>query len=199
MEIDPAALDKVAAYRLMTSILVPRPIAWVGSVDEAGRDNLAPFSYFMGVGSAPPMLAISVARGRRGMLKDTARNLLATGEFTVSIVERPLLEAANLSSGAWEESEFDVAGLERGRSSTIRAPYVSAARVAMECRLRHTLDLGQTHLFVGEVVRFHVDDALLHDGAVPPEAWQPMARLGGDHYATLGEILTLPRVKPPQG
>lgn len=195
MHVDPAALDKAAAYRLLISAIVPRPIAWVGSVGPDGRDNLAPFSYFMGVGSAPPMLAFSVARGRGGALKDTARNLLATGEFTVSAVERAQLDAMHLSSGAWEESEFDVVGLERAASVKVAAPRPALARVSFECRVVQALDLGQVHLFVGEIVWGHVDDALWKEGEVDLAAWEPVARLGGDAYATLGEILRRPAVR----
>ena len=78
MVINPAEMDALGAYKLATSLLVPRPIAWVGSRAADGTDNLAPFSYFMGVSTRPPSIAISVARGRKGVLKDTASNILET-------------------------------------------------------------------------------------------------------------------------
>lgn len=195
MQIDTTGLDKATAYRLMISLLIPRPIAWVGSWDGQERDNLAPFSYFMGVSSAPPMVAISVARGRGGALKDTARNILATQEFSVSMVEEAQLEAMHRTSGAWSQSEFDVVGLERRAGSSIRAPRVAAARAAMECRLFQALDLGSTHLFVGEVLSFYVADELLKEGLVDRQNYHPVARLGGDGYTTLGEFLELPPVR----
>lgn len=195
MQIDTASLDKAAAYRLMISLLIPRPIAWVGSWDGQETDNLAPFSYFMGVGSAPPMVAISVARGRGGALKDTARNILATGEFSVSMVEEQQLKPMHQTSGAWTQSEFDAVGLERIGGVTIRAPRVAGARTAMECRLHQQLDLGSTHLFVGEVLSFFVAEELLKNGVIDRENYHPVARLGGDGYATLGSLLDLPPVR----
>lgn len=195
MELDPTTLGKASTYRLFISLLTPRPIAWVGTLGRDGRDNLAPFSYFMGVGSDPPLLAFSVARGRGGTLKDTARNVLDTGELTISMVERQLVEAMNLTSGAWEGSEFDVAGLARGYGSLVRAPFVAAARVKLEARLAQTLDLHQTHLFVVEVVRIHVADELYDGGVVRRDRYHPVARLGGDGYGLLGETFDIPRVK----
>lgn len=193
LRIDPATLDKAAAYHLMISAIVPRPIAWVGSRSAAGVDNLAPFSYFMGVASAPPMLAFSVARGRAGALKHTARNLLEHPEFTVSTVEEHDLEPMHRTGGAWEESEFDAVGIPRGEAQAVRAPYPATARVRLECRVHRAIDLGPAHLFVGEVVAFEVDDALWADGAVRIEGFHPVARLGGDLYAGLGALRRLPR------
>lgn len=195
MRVDAEALDKAAAYSLMISAILPRPIAWVGSVSAAGVDNLAPFSYFMGVASAPPMLAFSVARGRGGALKDTARNLLEHPEFTVSMVEEAQLEAMHRSGGAWDRSEFDAVGIERAWAERVRAPFPAEARVVMECRVHSAQDLGPAHLFVGEVLAFRVDDALWADGQVDLARYRPVARLGGEGYTTLGEVRNLPRVK----
>jgi len=192
MEIDPATLDKAAAYGLMIRLIVPRPIAWVGSRSARGEDNLAPFSYFMGVASAPPMLALSVSRGRAGALKHTARNLLETWVFTVSVVEEAHLDPMHASGGAWEEPEFDVLGIPRAEGSVVAAPWVAGVRAAMECRVAHVLDLDQVHLFVGEVLRFH----LAPEVAAGAEL-RPMARLGGDAYTTLGELLHRGRVNVP--
>lgn len=191
MQIDAATLDKAASYRLMISAIAPRPIAWVGSISADGVDNLAPFSYFMGVSSAPPRLAISVARGRGGTLKHTARNILATNEFTVSTVEEDLLAAMHDTSRYFAESEFDAVHLARAPSSTIAPPRPSVARVAMECRLYTALDLESTHLFIGDVLTFHVADELYKDGVVDILSYRPVARLGGDDYAFLGQRVTL--------
>ena len=195
MQLDPAGLDRAATYRLLISVIVPRPIAWVGTLDAAGSDNLAPFSYFMGVSSASPLLAFSCSRGRAGALKHTARNILANGEFTIAIPEEDLLHPMHATGANHEGSEFDAVGLERAPSVRIRPPRVARARVALECRLHHALDLEATHLFVGEVVYAHVDDALWKDGQVDITLFRPVARLGGDHYASLGDVLTVPRTR----
>lgn len=195
MEIDPATLDLAAAYRLLISAIVPRPIAWIGSRDPLGVDNLAPFSYFMGVSSEPPMLAVSIARARGGVLKHTAANLLATREFSVSAVEEPDLLTMHRTSAPWPGSEFEAVGVEKVPCSKIAASRPASARVSLECRLAHALDLGQCHLFVGEIVAFHVADELWREGAVDIAGYRPVARLGGEDYATLGALVTLPRAR----
>lgn len=177
----------------MTSALVPRPIAWVGSRSADGVDNLAPFSYFMGVSSDPPMMAISVARGRRGALKDTCRNLLETERCTVNIVSAPMLEAMHASSAPHppEVSEFEAAGVELVEGGN-GAPGVAGARVRFECRLHSAQDLRSTHLLLLEITAYELDDALVVDGRVLVEGLAPVGRLGGT-YALLGEEITLPR------
>ena len=196
MNIAAASLDRAAAYRLFISAVIPRPIAWVGSVGEDGVDNLAPFSYFMGVSSAPPMLAFSVARLRDGGLKDTARNVLATREFTVSIPEEGTLDVMHQTSAAYAGSEFDAVGIERAASRAVRPPRVAAARVALECRLHQAHEVGNSLLVVGEVIEFYVADSLWEGGEVRLTDFRPVARLGGDAYTTLGTVVRRGPARP---
>ncbi len=193
MIIDPQDQRGSHVYRLMTSLLVPRPIAWVGTRDDAGRDNLAPFSYFMGVASRPALVAVSIARrDREGSLKDTAANLLASGVCSISIVSEDALTAmhATASRLAPGESEFEHAGLEAIDCELVAAPRPAGARVALEGRLHSAHDLSTTHLCVIEIVRMHVADELLtEDGLVDERALQPVARLGPSGYASLGALL----------
>lgn len=193
MHIDPDDLRGRHVYRLMTSLLIPRPIAWVGSRSPAGVNNLAPFSYFMGVASRPPAVAISVARAGRDALKDTARNILETGVFTVSMVSDSLGEAMVQTSVSWppEVSEFDAAGLRAVSATRVPAPRPAEALACMECRVLHTHDLGTTHLIVGQVLLFDLDEGILVEGRegnplVDAAALDPLARLGGLQYARLG-------------
>ena len=195
MHLVSASLDRLAAYRLFTSAVIPRPIAWIGSVDEAGRDNLAPFSYFMGVSSAPPMVGFSAARLRDGSLKHTAKNVLATGEFTISIAEESQLDAMHQTSAPYVDSEFDAVGIARAPSVQVRPPRVAAARVALECLLRQHHEAGNCTLFVGEVVSWFVADELWNGGEVDLAGYRPLARLGGDAYTTLGQVLRRPPAK----
>ena len=197
MKIAATDLDTKAAYYLMTSLLIPRPIAWTGSRSTEGVDNLAPFSYFMGVSSAPPALAISVARGRGGRLKDTASNILDTGAFTVSIVSQDIAAAMNQTSAPFapEQSEFEATGLTPVNGDRVAAPYPAEAKISLECELIHSHDLGSTHLLVGEVVLFHLQDDLLKDGRVDARALDPVARLGGAEYAKLGDLFRLDRAR----
>ncbi|MCB9777463.1 MAG: flavin reductase family protein [Alphaproteobacteria bacterium] len=211
MYIDPQDWSGTEVYRLMTSLVVPRPIAWVGSRSRAGVDNLAPFSYFMAVSSRPAALALSIARVRRSpegplQLKDSARNVLDTGVLTVSLVSRALGPDMVDTSLSWpsDRSEFDACGLTAVSGDRVAAPFPGEAAVAMECQLAHTIDMGSTHLFVVEVLCFHVDDALVPADraddrlfAVDPRALDPLARLGGASYTALGDLFALkPRRTP---
>ena len=193
MIIDPPSQRGSHVYRLMTSLLVPRPIAWIGTRDAQGRDNLAPFSYFMGVASRPALVAVSIARrNREGELKDTAANLLETGVCSVSIVSEDALSSMHGTASRLEpgQSEFDHVGLEPVDCELVAAPRPACARVAMEARLHSAHDLGSTHLCVLEILRLHIDDALLtEDGLVDELALRPVARLGPSGYAALGALL----------
>jgi len=194
MRIDPAYLDAETAYRLITGVVVPRPIAWVTSLSSSGVLNLAPFSAFMFVSPKPPMLAISV--GRKGAIyKDTAQNILNNEEYVVHIADSSLMTAVHESS---TEHPPDVSEVEELRLSTlpgerIKVPRLAAAPIAMECRFRQCLEFGETRsrLIVGEVLVFHIRDGLLQNGKIETEALDPIARIAGPRYAKLGEIVTL--------
>lgn len=198
MVIDPPELSPLAAYKLATSLIVPRPIAWVGSQASDGVPNLAPFSYFMGVSTQPPAIAISVARGRGGTLKDTAANILSTSEFSVSVVSHGLREPMVQTSLPLpsEVSEFDANGLEHVPCDTVNAPRPTDALASMECRLVHAHDLGAAHLLVGEVTRYHLADSVLsidEKGHVTAniESLDPIGRLGGFEYCRVSDRFTL--------
>jgi flavin reductase (DIM6/NTAB) family NADH-FMN oxidoreductase RutF len=194
MLIDPAYLDAETAYRLITGVVVPRPIAWVTSLSSGGVLNLAPFSAFTFVSPKPPMLAISVGR-KGGIYKDTAQNILNNEEYVVHIADSSLMTAVHESS---TEHPPDVSEVEELRLSTlpgerIKVPRLAAAPIAMECRFRQCLEFGETRsrLIVGEVLVFHIRDGLLNNGKIETEALDPIARIAGPRYAKLGEIVTL--------
>ena len=139
--IDPDTLDKRQSYVLQTSLLVPRPIAWVGTIGADGSYNCAPFSYFMGVSSLPPIIAFAVGQRRTGP-KDTVVNIEACPEFTINIVSEAQAEAmvktsADLPHGQYE---FKLAGLIPQPSELIKAPRIANAPVQMECRLHQIVD-----------------------------------------------------------
>ena len=194
MRIDPAYLDPETAYRLITGVVVPRPIAWVTSLSATGVLNLAPFSAFMFVSPKPPMLAISV--GRKGNIyKDTAQNILNNEEYVIHIADSSLMNAVHESS---TEHPPEVSEVEELRLSTlpgerIKVPRLAAAPIAMECRFRQCLEFGETRsrLIIGEVLVFHIRDGLLQNGKIETEALDPIARVAGPRYAKLGEITTL--------
>jgi flavin reductase (DIM6/NTAB) family NADH-FMN oxidoreductase RutF len=194
MRIDPAYLDPETAYRLITGVVVPRPIAWVTSLSATGVLNLAPFSAFMFVSPKPPMLAISVGR-KRNVYKDTAQNILNNEEYVVHIADSSLMTAVHESSTEHppDVSEVDELGLATLPGERIKVPRLAAAPIAMECRFRQCLEFGETRsrLIVGEVLVFHIRDGLLNNGKIETEALDPICRIAGPRYAKLGEIVTL--------
>ena len=194
MRIDPAYLDPETAYRLITGVVVPRPIAWVTSLSATGVLNLAPFSAFMFVAPKPPMLAISV--GRKGNIyKDTAQNILNNEEYVVHIADSSLMTAVHESSTEHPPhvSEVEELQLSTLPGERIKVPRLAAAPIAMECRFRQCLEFGETRsrLIIGEVLVFHIRDGLLNNGKIETEALDPIARIAGPRYARLGEITTL--------
>jgi flavin reductase (DIM6/NTAB) family NADH-FMN oxidoreductase RutF len=197
IEIEAEALSAPAAYKLLVGIVVPRPIAWVSTVDESGRVNLAPFSCYTFVSNDPPMVAVSVGR-RDGTPKDTARNARQCGEFVVNVVDEALVSPMHLSSAEHPpgQSEADHLGIALAPSGTVRPPRVATAPVAMECRLEQIFEFGnlRSQLLVGRIARFCIAEHLYRDGKVDTLALKPLARLGGPNYARLGEILTMPVV-----
>lgn len=190
-------LSPAAAYALMVGIVVPRPIAWITTVNAAGLVNAAPFSCYTFVCNKPPMLAVSV--GPRGTaLKDTAANIAATGYFVVNVVTEQALVPMHASSAEYPPGESEVAalGLATLPSSLVAPPRLACSPIAMECRLERRLELGETHsgLIIGEILAFHVHEALLDGNRIAVDRFRPIARLGGPHYATLGRVITQPKV-----
>jgi flavin reductase (DIM6/NTAB) family NADH-FMN oxidoreductase RutF len=194
LEIDPAKLDRKEAYKLMISLIVPRPIAFVTSVSQTGHANLAPFSFFNGVSSHPPIVMIAVG-GRKDGRKDTWNNIEATGEFVVNVVVPEIVDAMVLASRDYppEVDEIAVTGLTPVPSRTVKPPRIAESPVQMECRLEKLVEVAGTAVILGRVLLYHVQDTLLEDGAVAPDKLRPVARLGGDLYAHLGEIFAKPR------
>jgi flavin reductase (DIM6/NTAB) family NADH-FMN oxidoreductase RutF len=197
MRIDPAQLGAEQAYRLLTGVVVPRPIAWVTSLSHAGVVNLAPFSAFTFVSPKPPMLAISVGR-KAGVYKDTATNILHREEYVIHIADSALMNAVHESSVEFPPDISEVAelNLETVPSELIAVPRLAAAPIAMECRFRQCLEFGETRsrLIVGEVLMFHLRDGLLNNGKIETEALDPIARIAGPRYARLGDIAVLKSV-----
>lgn len=182
------------AYALLTSLIVPRPIAWVSTMDEAGHTNLAPFSYFTGLGSDPPMLTLGIGDKKDGP-KDTLRIARATGVLCVNLVEEHDAVRMNASSREYpsEVSELDALAIETTACTAIRGVRVTSSRAALECKVLDVHSYGakvKVNLVVCEVLCFHRDEAIESDDDV-----KPIARLGGPRYAKLGERFSLERPK----
>lgn len=202
MQIRPEELGAEESYKLLTGMVVPRPIAWITTLSAAGSVNLAPFSAFTFVSPKPPMLAVSIGH-KAGIYKDTALNIMRTEEFVVHIADLPLTHPVHGSAVEYppDVSETQVLGLETVPSVNVAPPRVAAAPIAMECRFRHCMEFGETRsrLIVGEVLMFHVREGLVRNGKIDTRELNPICRLAGPTYATLGEIITLaPIVQTPK-
>lgn len=197
IHIDLGTLSGREVYALMTECIVPRPIAFVATRSREGVTNCAPFSYFMGVATKPPMLAISVGTKRDRSPKDTARNARETHELTVNVVDEDLIAACVRAAEELphDVSEFDRTGLTAVDSIHVRAPRIAEARVQMECRVDRVLEIGPVpqYLILAEILCVHLHEDVVREGHVDPSALRPVARLGGTLYATLGKLFEVDR------
>lgn len=186
MDVDPVAQPD-ELYRTLTSLVIPRPIGWISTVDESGAINLAPYSYFNAVSSRPPVVLFS-ANERDGEMKDSSRNALDTGEFVVNLVTEDLLSAMDTTSTSADVDEFEAAGLDRSPSRTVAPPRVAAAKAHLECRVRETVQLGTHTVVFGDVTHISVDDSLLTNGAVDTLKVDAVGRLGGPYYTGINVL-----------
>lgn len=197
MRILASDLDPQQTYKLLTGVIVPRPIAWVCTWSDTDVLNIAPFSAFTFVSNKPPMIGINVGR-KAGVMKDTGNNILTRREYVVHIADEALLAPLHESAEEHppEVSEVDLLGLETIASDFIAVPRLAAPPVAMECRLHQSIAFGETgsEFMVGEVLAFHIRDGLAKDYKIDTLALNPICRLGGPNYATLGRIVTLRNV-----
>lgn len=187
-------------YKLLIGSIIPRPIAFVTTQSEAGIINGAPFSYFNIVSSNPPMVSLAIQRPT-GELKDTGRNIYGNGEFVVHIVDGENVAKINETAASLPptESEVTAANLTLVPSTTVSVPGILEAKVRMECRLVQAIPFGGegpgSDLFVGEIVQFHVDEAIFEKGRIDPRGLNAVSRLAGADYATIGDIFEIARPK----
>lgn len=194
MQIDPQSLPWQSMYKLMIGSIVPRPIGWISTVDENGRPNLAPYSFFNAVCSNPPTVLFCPARRPDGSIKDSFLNVQTTGEFVVNIVTEATAQAMNLTSAElpYPESEFEYAGLTPVPSVHVRPPRVAESPVNFECRVQQIINIndapGGGSIVIGRVVYIHIaDEILLAPDKVDPALLQAVGRMGGPTYITTRE------------
>ncbi len=163
MQIDPSTQSKLDNYKLLTNLVVPRPIAWVCSQSSTGLINLAPYSFFNAVGSDPLYVVLGVGHRDDGSPKDTLGNIETAGEFVINLVTEDLLTAMNISAADFpaDESELVAANLETAPSIHVKVPRLKQSQVSLECRLFRSENLGANTLVIGQVVMFHVADHLV--------------------------------------
>jgi flavin reductase (DIM6/NTAB) family NADH-FMN oxidoreductase RutF len=196
--INAGELSKKENYRMLTSIVTPRPIAFISSLSGDGILNAAPFSYFNIVSADPPLISVSVGR-KDGKQKDTAVNILETKEFVVHVTDEDNVKEVNETSAGLppEQSEVDKAGLTPVVSSTVAVPSIKESTVRLECRLEHHQvfdgEDSSTDLIIGRILSYSIEDNLIKDGRVQTEKMKPVSRLGGKKYARLGKVFELDR------
>lgn len=200
MTIDTSQTPFLDVYRHLVGIVTPRPIAWVTTVDPAGRVNLAPFSFFNAFGANPPVVVFSPTLRRDGSKKDTLRNVEATGEFVLNAAVESLAEKINLSSKElpYGESEVDLTGLSLKPSLKVKPPRLTETPVAMECRVLQIVPIGTgpiaANLVIGEVLIMHIAEQVLDDrGQIDPCKLRTIARLGGDFYCRTSDLFEMKR------
>ena len=181
---------------------MPRPIGWISSIDEQGRNNLAPYSFFNAVAYTPPQVMFSATAGHeKGGLKDSLANIKATGEFVCNIVPASMRDAMNKTSVPAPHGidEFEIAGIETLASTMITPPRVQGCPAHLECVLSKVVELesddpaNPANMVIGKVVGIHIDDRVIVDGMVDMAAIDPLSRLGYMAYSRLGEIFDMQR------
>jgi flavin reductase (DIM6/NTAB) family NADH-FMN oxidoreductase RutF len=184
------------------SLIVPRPIGWISSQDKNGVVNLAPYSYFNGVGSEPPtVMFASEGTHTEGDFKDSATNVRETGEFVCNLATWALREAMNATSAQVPRAvdEFELAGLTPAPSQMVKPPRVKESPVHLECTHLKTVELPshdpqRPNLVVfGRVVGIHIDDSILRDGMIDMDVFKPIARLGYMDYTVVDNVFSMLR------
>jgi flavin reductase (DIM6/NTAB) family NADH-FMN oxidoreductase RutF len=204
MKIDPAQLNRKEAHELFVGAVIPRPIAWVSTVNPAGIYNLAPFSFFMPMSVSPAMVGLAIGRNRQGRKKDTLINIESIRDFVVNMVVEGFAEAMNQTACEYpsEVDEFKEVRLTAVKSDLVKSPRLAESPVNLECRLDRILEFGEPSrascFVIGEVLRVHVKDEFWADGEIQFSKLNLVGRLGGDSYCRISEIFEMKRPEVPK-
>ena len=197
--LDPKDLTQRENYKLLIGSIIPRPVAVVSTQSADGIVNIAPFSFFNIVSSEPVILSLAIQR-KEGELKDTARNLLATKEAVVHILDQTNVQEANKTAALLpaDQSELTVSGFTTTTSKTIVVPGLKEANVRLETILHQHVPIKKyqqttADLLLLEVVGYQIAEDVYQDGKIDPRALQAVSRLAGNSYATIGEIFDIKR------
>ncbi len=196
--INPDEFHRVEMYKLLVSAVVPRPIGWISTLSRDGIPNAAPFSWFNNICTDPPMVMVSFAKRKGGVLKDTLVNIRDTGEFVANIVGEDALVKMNQCSGDYppDVNEFVAAGLTPMKSEVVKPDRIAESPIHLECKLDRIIPLGNnsTDLVLGRCVRIHVrEDIFADDGYVDARKLRPVCRLGRDEYGIIRDVISIPR------
>jgi flavin reductase (DIM6/NTAB) family NADH-FMN oxidoreductase RutF len=193
---DAETLDRTDRYKLLSGLVVPRPIGWIGTRAPGGALNLAPYSFFNLVVGTPPTVMFCPSTAER--TKDSLANARSTGEFTVNIVTEETAEAMNLTSGEYppEVDEFAVAGLTPMAGEAVAAPLVAEAKANLECRVTQIVEVGDppgAAVVFGRVLRILVDPDVLDGTRIDHGRLRAVGRLAGDGYVTTRDRFDMKR------
>lgn len=180
-------------FQLFSGSLVPRPIAWITTMNEDQTINLAPYSFFGGVNTRPPMLMVSIGR-HEGELKHTGQNITRTKECVIHIPSMKHIDAVNQSAYKFETnvSEVDVIDIPLTSSEKVQTPSIEGSLVRFECTLHKIVDLPTNELFIFDVVNLVIDDSVMKDGILDIKALNPISRIGGNFYTLVGDVIQKP-------
>jgi len=199
ISIDPSKNTERENYKFLIGSIIPRPIAFVTSLSKEGVLNGAPFSYFNIVSANPPLISLAIQRSG-GRQKDTARNIIDLKEFVVHIVDEHNVELINKTAASLppDQSEIELAQLTPVKSVKVSTPGVKEAKIRMECRLEHSLEVGGEDspgcdFIIGRIVQYHIESDLYESGRIDPKGLAAVSRLAGNHYAKIGEIFEIER------
>jgi len=205
MHVEPHSLQWQDAYKLMIGSIVPRPIAFVSTIDEHGIANLAPFSFFTAICADPMMVCFApMRRGTDGAIKDTLANIQQTHEFVINIVSEPITAQMNDSAIEFnpEVDEFEVVGLSKVSSTIVKPPRVAECAIQLECVLEQVLDYGSHpgsgSLVIGRVVLIHMNEEVYKDGKIDTSKLAPIGRMAGNVFTrAAADTFSLERKKFP--
>ena len=202
LDFDIEKMSSMESYRLLASLVVPRPIAFVTTINKSGLVNAAPYSFFNLMGSEPPILAINIARddSREFGLKDSARNILENGEFVVNIVSEKILGEMNIAATDFPSdiSEIPNANLRLAESLKVKPPRITESAANFECRHVVTNEIGRNRVTIGKIVHLHLNEEFYDAETrhVLTEKIGIIGRMhGGANYTKTNEIIELPRIK----
>ena len=200
MQFESNKTDPSVLYKLLTGIIIPRPIGWISTIDSNGINNLAPFSYFNMVSSDPPCVMFSTRR-ENNKNKDTLNNVLQNGQFVVNLVTLEVVEQMNASSEAFpaDVDEFIITNWTPIDSVSIQPKRVKESPIHLECEMIHHYFMdnnegGGACIVIGKIKTIHIDDSILmENNRINLDVYKPVARLAGSNYSTLGELFSIKR------
>ncbi len=198
MDIDLDSLEQSARYKLLTALVIPRPIAWITSLDPEGRVNAAPYSFFNVLGNRPPVVAFGPGPRPSGGPKDSQRNIEQQGDFVVNLVDPDCVELMHLTAAPFppETSEVEALGLALSPSITVRTPRLAVSKVHLECTYHDTIQVLDNQIVLGLVKLLHAREGIIDETTlrIDPAKFQAVGRLQGPGvYATTADRIDLGR------